>query len=606
MSTGPRLFPIRVSDKKLQSILTNPWSPNEMTNVSFFDSFTVETWLFTSPTPRLSSLLQTLATSPPFSLGLVSDTSQKFRFVVVGSALGLAVVDADVDISSFFDLIRDYVCHGVAIEQHIPAIQAYFKVPLRGIDVDALPDFASVIESAKGTTPNFELLESHVVSEGTQHFTLRDVLSAALPTVFAQYFAAKPDFDELPDPLIPAIPSLSPALVVAPSKPVDDEPVYTPVTPITESANPVGSAGEYNNRVGDYGRPVRIVARDSPQPAVEPGRSGGEYGRSAGDSYLPARIVARESAPSTVESGRPVRYGGEYSGVGGEYGRSAGEPFLPVSIVARDSPQPAMESGRFGGEYGRPAGESFLPATIVARESAPPGFESGRYGSEYGRSAGGPITPANITVRESGPPVKSGGSVGPGGDAVRPANQVGDTNRSVQSVTSAKPDPEFDDQVSRTRKKITPPPKDIDEVGGSRNRFVWTPESDAREPPKKPASRPPEPQPPDPDDEDDDAYFAFIASSIRSDGIQVKERAKLPVMAPVVAPAMIKEKVDAAPEFWEELEMLEAILRGTNQVAFDGQFPRCTTCEKKFSSAAKLLHHCWSQHRGTLNEFAFT
>jgi hypothetical protein len=402
--SGPRC--IVLSNKKLGSLLTNQWPAGEKKKVHYFDSFIAETSLFTHPTDRLLPLLDTLKCAPPFSIGVVYDTSQTLRFVVLGSAAGFVVLDANIDLSSFWDQLRAFNFHGVGIVQHSAALHSYLKFAVNTVDVDASPGFAAMVNSAKGNAANFQLLESHVISDTSRDLTVRDVLAAVLPTVYAQFY----------------------------------------------------------------------------------------IGRTA------SRAIARPRSPVVV-------------------------PLSPDLIVA--APATALPSDR--------------PEILMVPKPTP---------EQYWKSLGDP--------------------------------------------------PESDASPSRSKKRITPPERDPGEVlpPFEPARFVARPPPLATPPTPPPAS--PELMESDSDDEGD-TPFTLPLTLIRRDSVQAEKPE-----SGSLDPAIVKAKShDGLPEFWEELDMLELVLSGTNRIGFDGPFPHCKICQKKFASAAKLMHHCWAQHREALNEFSF-
>jgi hypothetical protein len=182
--------------------------------------------------------------------------------------------------------------------------------------------------------------------------------------------------------------------------------------------------------------------------------------------------------------------------------------------------------------------------------------------------------------------------------SVAEGNNVASTKNKERVSLPAKKPPPVPEAVANN---VAPAKKKAAAKEASKNRFVWVPEAESA-PPQTPVAVP-EPAPEDAEEDEDDTYIAFIASSIHGDGVQLKERAEVPDLVPI-APAVVKDRVDASPEFWQELEMLEVVLRGTNQIGFEGQVPRCRKCDKKFASVSKLLRHCWARHREALNEFA--
>jgi hypothetical protein len=107
----------------------------------------------------------------------------------------------------------------------------------------------------------------------------------------------------------------------------------------------------------------------------------------------------------------------------------------------------------------------------------------------------------------------------------------------------------------------------------------------------------------EPSDNSDDDFIQFIASSIDGDGLQLKEKAEIPALTRL-EPEFVKTRGPAAtPELWQQLDMLEALLKGTDAISFRGEFPICRICQKTCRSAAKLLQHCWDRHRSVLDQF---
>jgi hypothetical protein len=334
----------------------------------------------------------------------VYDTSQIFRYIVLGSTAGFVVLDANIDLFSFWDQLRAFNFHGVAIVQHRAALHTYLNFAAHTVDVDGSPGFAAMVTSAKGNAANFQLLESHVISGTSSDLTVRDVLAAVLPTVYAQFYIGRTASRAIARPRSPVVVPLSPDLIVA--------------------------------------APATALPSDRPEVLMVPKTTPDQYWRSLGD---PAQSDAAPQRPK-MRITPPERDPGE-----------ALPPFDPARFVSRSPP--------------------------AASPPRPP--------------------PASPELMES--------------------------------------------------------------------------------------------------DSDDDVDTPFAPPLVRRESAQAEKPE-----SGSLDPAIVKAKSrDGLPEFWQELDMLELVLSGTNRIGFEGPFPHCRICHKKFASAAKLMHHCWAQHRETLNEFSF-
>ncbi|KAK8866284.1 hypothetical protein M9Y10_009243 [Tritrichomonas musculus] len=109
-----------------------------------------------------------------------------------------------------------------------------------------------------------------------------------------------------------------------------------------------------------------------------------------------------------------------------------------------------------------------------------------------------------------------------------------------------------------------------------------------------------------PEDLFDDSYCNFIASSINTKGIAT-EKIELSKIEPIEI-EMIQEnlelfEVPVDAHFWKQLDMLEALMKGTDKATFDDDHFFCKICNVKCKSNATLLQHCFEQHRDLLDSF---
>ena len=108
------------------------------------------------------------------------------------------------------------------------------------------------------------------------------------------------------------------------------------------------------------------------------------------------------------------------------------------------------------------------------------------------------------------------------------------------------------------------------------------------------------------DDDQDDDYCDFISSSINSNGIGI-EKAEISPISPLELnkvkenPKYNEVVVDA--NFWRQIDMIEALMRGTNKIVFDESKCFCKMCNKECKSYSRLLQHCFEFHKNLLDSF---
>lgn len=108
---------------------------------------------------------------------------------------------------------------------------------------------------------------------------------------------------------------------------------------------------------------------------------------------------------------------------------------------------------------------------------------------------------------------------------------------------------------------------------------------------------------PDQDQEENDEYIRFIASTLKTEGLEVDD-VEVGEINPVSEPepVVVEGAIPVDSEFWMKLDSLDATLRTKGFIALDedGERQMCTLCSKSFSTMTSLLRHIWDNHQDYL------
>lgn len=105
------------------------------------------------------------------------------------------------------------------------------------------------------------------------------------------------------------------------------------------------------------------------------------------------------------------------------------------------------------------------------------------------------------------------------------------------------------------------------------------------------------------DDDDDDDYCNFIASTIKSDGIQNSQKAAISDISPInIVQPKGSSEAEIDSKFWSKLDTLDCNLQARKKITdpTKGEFT-CLICKKSCKTYVKLLKHCWENHQNEID-----